>query len=53
MAVRTVYAAFGAKREILSHICERWLENAKASERAAEVFAEPDPSTGSRARPAG
>ncbi len=26
VAVRTVYAAFGTKREILSLICERWLE---------------------------
>jgi AcrR family transcriptional regulator len=43
VAVRTVYAAFGAKREILSFICERWLERARAPERAAEVLAEPDP----------
>jgi len=43
VAVRTVYASFGAKREILSHICERWLEKAGARERAAEVFAESDP----------
>jgi AcrR family transcriptional regulator len=43
VAVRTVYSAFGAKREILSLICERWLEQAHARERAAEVFAEPDP----------
>ena len=43
VAVRTVYSAFGAKREILSLICERWLEQARARERAAEVFAEADP----------
>jgi AcrR family transcriptional regulator len=43
VAVRTVYAAFGAKREILSLICERWLVQAHARERAEEVFAEPDP----------
>lgn len=43
VAVRTVYSSFGAKREILSHICERWLEKARARERAADVFAEPDP----------
>src|SRR5215207_4019480 len=43
VGVRTVYSAFGAKREILSRICERWLEQARARERAAEVFAEPDP----------
>src|SRR5215216_376860 len=41
VAVRTVYSAFGAKREILSFICEQWL--ARARERAAEVLAEPDP----------
>jgi AcrR family transcriptional regulator len=43
VAVRTVYSAFGTKREILSLICERWLEHAHARERAQEVFAEPDP----------
>jgi AcrR family transcriptional regulator len=43
VGVRTVYSAFGAKREILSRICELWLEQAGARERAAEVFAEPDP----------
>src|SRR5829696_4656143 len=43
VAVRTVYSAFGAKREILSLICERWLEHARARERAAEVLAELDP----------
>jgi AcrR family transcriptional regulator len=43
VAVRTVYSAFGAKREILALICERWLERARARERAAEVLAEPDP----------
>lgn len=43
VAVRTVYSAFGTKRQILSLICERWLEHAQARERAAEVFAEPDP----------
>jgi AcrR family transcriptional regulator len=43
VAVRTVYSAFGAKREILSHICERWLERAGARERATDVLADPDP----------
>ena len=43
IAVRTVYAAFGAKREILSLICERWLEQAAARELAGQVLAEPDP----------
>ena len=43
VAVRTVYSAFGTKREILSLICERWLERARARESAQEVLAEPDP----------
>jgi AcrR family transcriptional regulator len=43
VGVRTVYSIFGAKREILSLICERWLEQAQARERAAAVLAEPDP----------
>jgi AcrR family transcriptional regulator len=43
VAVRTVYSAFGAKREILSLICERWLAEAGARELAATVLAEPDP----------
>lgn len=38
VGTRTVYAAFGAKREILSVICERWLERAGARERAKEVL---------------
>ena len=32
VADRTVYSAFGAKREILSVICEQWLEDAHARE---------------------
>jgi AcrR family transcriptional regulator len=43
VAARTVYSAFGAKREILSLICERWLEQAGARELAGQVLAEPDP----------
>jgi AcrR family transcriptional regulator len=43
VAARTVYSAFGAKREILSLICERWLEQAGARELAGHVLAEPDP----------
>lgn len=43
VAVRTVYSAFGAKREILSLICDRWLEQAGAVELAGQVLAEPDP----------
>ena len=42
VGTRTVYAAFGAKREILNAICERWLERARARELAQEVLAEPD-----------
>ena len=43
VGTRTVYAAFGAKREILSVICERWLERAQARERARDVLETPDP----------
>jgi AcrR family transcriptional regulator len=43
VAVRTIYAAYGAKREILSRICELWLEKAQARERAAEVLTQTDP----------
>jgi AcrR family transcriptional regulator len=43
VGVRTVYSAFGTKREILSFICEQWLERARARERAGEVLAEADP----------
>lgn len=46
VAVRTVYSAFGAKREILSWICEKWLERARAREGASEVLQVP----GARAR---
>lgn len=43
VAPRTVYTAFGAKREILSAICERWLEEAHAREIVAVAIAEPSP----------
>jgi len=43
VAPRTVYSAFGAKREILSAICEKWLEQAHARELAGAAMAEPDP----------
>lgn len=43
VAERTVYSAFGAKREILSAICETWLEQARARELVAAAVAEPDP----------
>jgi AcrR family transcriptional regulator len=43
VGTRTVYAAFGAKREILNLICERWLERAGARPLAQEVLALPDP----------
>jgi AcrR family transcriptional regulator len=43
VAVRTVYSAFGSKREILSEICEAWLSRAQARERAEMVLAEPEP----------
>lgn len=40
---RTVYAVFGAKREILNLICERWLERADARALAGQILAEPKP----------
>lgn len=43
VAVRTVYAVFGTKREILSHICEAWLARARARERAEAVLATEEP----------
>lgn len=43
VAVRTVYSAFGSKREILSRICDNWLDEAGARERAEQVLADPDP----------
>lgn len=43
VGIRTVYAVFGAKREILNAICERWLERADARALAERVLADPDP----------
>src|SRR5690242_2087545 len=43
VAPRTVYTVFGTKREILSAICEAWLEDARARGRAQEVLALADP----------
>ena len=42
VAPRTVYSAFGAKREILSAICDRWLQEAHAFEIIGATVAEPD-----------
>jgi len=42
VAVRTVYSVFGTKREILTALCEQWLERARAVEMVAEVLAMPD-----------
>ncbi len=42
VAVRTVYSAFGAKREILSAICEGWLTEARARELAEEAMSTKD-----------
>src|SRR5690348_3905860 len=42
VGTRTVYAVYGAKREILNAICERWLERARARELAKEILEEPD-----------
>ena len=43
VGTRTVYLAFGAKREILSVICERWLQRAGARERARAVLDAAEP----------
>jgi AcrR family transcriptional regulator len=43
VGARTVYAVFGTKRDILSGICEDWLERAGARRTAARVLAERDP----------
>lgn len=43
VADRTVYSAFGAKREILSAICEKWLEDAHAREIVGEAVAATEP----------
>ena len=43
VATRTVYSAFGTKREILSLICDQWLSAAGAIERAGQVLAIEDP----------
>lgn len=51
VAPRTVYTVFGTKREILSAICEAWLEDARARERAEGVLALRD--AGDRVRGAG
>ncbi|MFF1879754.1 TetR/AcrR family transcriptional regulator [Leifsonia sp. NPDC058230] len=42
VGTRTVYAAFGAKREILNLICEGWLERADARALAREILELPD-----------
>lgn len=43
VAVRTIYATYGTKRQILSRICELWLEDAGARTLAEAVLGEPDP----------
>jgi AcrR family transcriptional regulator len=43
VATRTVYSAFGTKREILSLICDLWLQRAGAVDLAGDVLAETDP----------
>jgi AcrR family transcriptional regulator len=42
VAPRTVYTAYGAKREILSAICEQWLVDADAFAIIGAAVAEPD-----------
>lgn len=41
VAPRTVYTSYGAKREILSAICEQWLEDAQARAIVGAALAEP------------
>ncbi len=41
VGTRTVYAAFGTKREMLNAICERWLERAGARPLAEAILALP------------
>jgi AcrR family transcriptional regulator len=43
VATRTVYSAFGTKREILSLVCDQWLREAGAIERAQQVLAIEEP----------
>jgi len=43
VATRTIYSAFGTKREILWLICDLWLREAGAQERAEQVFTIEDP----------
>src|SRR4051794_14220276 len=43
VASRTVYTAFGAKREILSEICDQWLLESGAFGIINEALLEPDP----------
>jgi AcrR family transcriptional regulator len=42
VAVRTVYAAFGAKQAILAAICDEWLADAEVFPLLAQALAEPD-----------
>jgi AcrR family transcriptional regulator len=43
VAPRTVYAAFGTKKQILAAICDEWLAEANVGGLAREIMAEPDP----------
>jgi AcrR family transcriptional regulator len=43
VADRTVYSAFGAKRDILAYICDRWLAQARAREQAEVAIGEAVP----------
>jgi AcrR family transcriptional regulator len=42
VAVRTVYAAFGGKKQILAAICDGWLAESGVQEVGAQVMREPD-----------
>lgn len=43
VATRTIYSAFGTKREILSLICDLWLQRSGTQELAGDVLQETDP----------
>jgi AcrR family transcriptional regulator len=43
VATRTVYAAFGAKKNILGAVCFLWLEESRVAETFSRGMGEPDP----------
>ncbi|MDP9325609.1 MAG: TetR/AcrR family transcriptional regulator, partial [Candidatus Dormibacteraeota bacterium] len=43
VATRTVYAAYGSKKNILGAVCALWLEQAQVAEAFMRGMAEPEP----------